>query len=90
MARYPDGVEDKAFRSGYARNGVVVAGGLAATAGKVFRMGHMGNLTPADVVFAFEAMEKTLAELGHRFPAGAGVCAAEEALASCGSECEVE
>jgi len=89
VVRYPDGVEDKAFRSGYARNGVVVAGGLAATAGKVFRMGHMGNLTPANVVFAFEAMEKTLAELGHRFPSGAGVGAAEEALASCGPECEL-
>jgi len=90
VVRYPEGVDDKAFRAGYARHGVVVAGGLAATAGRVFRMGHMGNLTADDVVFAFEAMEKTLAELGYGFSAGAGVRAAGEALSSCGPECEVE
>lgn len=81
VVAYPAGVEDPAFRAGYSRNGVVVAGGLGPTAGKVFRMGHMGNLTGADILFAFEAMEKTLSELGYGFTPGAGVKAAEAALA---------
>ena len=87
VVTYPAGVEDKAFRALYAQNGVVVAGGLGETAGKVFRMGHMGNLSAADIVFAFEAMEKTLAALGHAFAPGAGVATAREALAPCGDEC---
>jgi alanine-glyoxylate transaminase/serine-glyoxylate transaminase/serine-pyruvate transaminase len=65
----------------------VVAGGLGETAGKVFRMGHMGNLTADDIIFAFEAMEKTLAALGHAFTPGAGVGTAREALAPCGDLC---
>jgi alanine-glyoxylate transaminase/serine-glyoxylate transaminase/serine-pyruvate transaminase len=84
VVAYPAGVEDKAFRAGYSRNGVVVAGGLGETAGKVFRMGHMGNLTAADILFAFGAMEKTLSELGYGFAPGAGVKTAEEMLAQGG------
>jgi alanine-glyoxylate transaminase/serine-glyoxylate transaminase/serine-pyruvate transaminase len=72
VVRYPDGVDDKAFRSSLYANGVVVAGGLAQTAGQVFRMGHMGNLTSAQVRQAIEAVERTLAGLGHRFRPGAG------------------
>jgi aspartate aminotransferase-like enzyme len=71
VARYPDGVEDKAFRAGLAANGVVVAGGLGPTAGQVFRMGHMGNLTSAQVRFAIDAVEKTLAGLGRAPEPGA-------------------
>lgn len=72
VARYPDGVEDKAFRAGLSANGVVVAGGLGPTAGRVFRMGHMGNLTSAQVRFAIAAVGKTLAGLGRTFYAGEG------------------
>jgi alanine-glyoxylate transaminase / serine-glyoxylate transaminase / serine-pyruvate transaminase len=72
VVRYPDGVEDKAFRAGLYANGVVVAGGLGPTAGRVFRMGHMGNLTSAQVRSAVDAVEKTLAGLGRAVRAGAG------------------
>ncbi len=57
---YPAGVDDKAFRALLAENGVVVAGGLGPTAGRVFRMGHMGNITSEDMRFVLEAVEKTL------------------------------
>jgi aspartate aminotransferase-like enzyme len=77
---YPDGVDDKAFRSSLYENGVVVAGGLAQTAGRVFRMGHMGNLTSAQVRSAVEAVEKTLAGLGLRFPPGAAREAVDSVL----------
>lgn len=70
---YPAGIEDKAFRAALYDNGVVVAGGLAQTAGKVFRVGHMGNLTREQVLFALESVEKTLSFLGYRFEPGAGL-----------------
>jgi alanine-glyoxylate transaminase/serine-glyoxylate transaminase/serine-pyruvate transaminase len=77
---YPDGVDDKAFRAGLFENGVVVAGGLAQTLGRVFRMGHMGNLTTAQVRFAIGAAEKTLQGLGRRFKPGSGIEAVDKVL----------
>ena len=79
---YPGGVDDKAFRGTLYENGVVVAGGLAQTVGKVFRMGHMGNLSAGDVRFAIGAVEKTLAALGHGFRAGAGLAATGKVMGS--------
>ncbi len=77
---YPEGVEDKAFRTAYASNGVIVAGGLGEVAGKVFRMGHMGNLSVSQVQFAVAALESTLSDLGHSFTPHAGIQAAREIL----------
>lgn len=64
VVRYPEGVEDGIFRKTLAENGVIVAGGLGSLAGKVIRIGHMGNLTFSQVDFAVEALKKTLASLG--------------------------
>ena len=80
VVRLPEGLDDKAFRSRLSENGVVVAGGLAATAGQVFRMGHMGNLTSADVRFAVDAVERTLAGLGRKVRPGAGREAVDDVL----------
>jgi len=80
VVRYPAGVEDKAFRAGLNANGVVVAGGLGPTAGQVFRMGHMGNLTSAQVRFAIEAVERSLASLGRAVEPGAGRAAVDGIL----------
>jgi alanine-glyoxylate transaminase/serine-glyoxylate transaminase/serine-pyruvate transaminase len=77
---YPEGVDDKAFRSAYYENGCVVAGGLAETAGKVFRMGHMGNLTADEILFALDAMERTLVAIGREVDKGAALRAAERVL----------
>ncbi len=80
VAAYPEGVDDKGFRAALDDRGVVVAGGLAQTAGKVFRMGHMGNLTGGDVLFAIEAAEGALESLGRPFDKGAAVRAAAAVL----------
>lgn len=80
VVNYPEGIEDKAFRSTLSENGVVVAGGLARTAGKVFRMGHMGNLSVSQVYFALDALERTLSSLGWKFKAGAALKAAKIVL----------
>jgi alanine-glyoxylate transaminase/serine-glyoxylate transaminase/serine-pyruvate transaminase len=80
VVNYPPGLEDKAFRSLLYDNGVVVAGGLAEMTGKVFRIGHMGNLSSAQILFALEALEKTLASLGIAFQKDAGVGAVRAIL----------
>jgi aspartate aminotransferase-like enzyme len=54
---YPPGVDDAAFHSAVARRKVVVAGGLGPLAGRAFRVGHMGNIGPAEV-------ERTLVAIG--------------------------
>jgi len=80
VVNYPPGVEDKRFRSLYYENGVVVAGGLAETAGKVFRMGHMGNLSSSQVYFALDVLEQTLKTIGYGFEQGSGRRAARAIL----------
>jgi alanine-glyoxylate transaminase/serine-glyoxylate transaminase/serine-pyruvate transaminase len=80
VVQYPPGVDDKRFRSLYYENGVVVAGGLAETAGKVFRMGHMGNLSSSQVYFALDTLEQTLKAMGYGFELGAGRRAAQTIL----------
>lgn len=80
VVNYPQGIEDVSFRGKYFENGVVVAGGLGETAGKVFRMGHMGNLSASQVYFALEALETTLSSLGYTFAKGSGVQAARAIL----------
>lgn len=77
---YPEGIEDKTFRTTYASNGVIVAGGLGDVAGKVFRMGHMGNLSNSQVHFAIAALETTLSTLGYGFDPRSGIDAAREIL----------
>jgi len=80
VINYPQGIEDKRFRSLYYENGVVVAGGLAETAGKVFRMGHMGNLSSPQIYFALDALEKTIGSLGYKFDRGSSSHAAKAVL----------
>ena len=83
VVAYPDGVEDKAFRAALDERGVVVAGGLAETAGKVFRMGHMGNLTGDEVLFAVEAAEGALGVPGRGASTGERPSAPRAAVLDC-------
>lgn len=62
---YPEGVNDVEFRSKLAAKGVIVAGALAALAGKAFRIGHMGNATEEMFVKALQIIGETLQEMGH-------------------------
>jgi aspartate aminotransferase-like enzyme len=56
-----EGTDDTAFRSRMASEGVVVAGALGPIAGKAFRVGHMGNIGPAEVERALQAIRIALA-----------------------------
>lgn len=78
---YPDGVDDAAFRAKFLEAGYAVAGGLGETAGRVFRMGHMGNLKEEQAVEAIRAMAGVLKALGRKADAAAAAQAAAEAMA---------
>ncbi len=84
-AYYPPIIDDEAFRSKMAtKYGVVVAGGLGHLKGKIFRVGHMGNVSSNDIMATIGAVEATLQDLGHSFAPGAGVGAAIESLKGSG------
>jgi aspartate aminotransferase-like enzyme len=70
---YPEGINDAQFRKVLAEEGAVVAGGLAAYAGKMFRIGHMGNIDDHTVYSAIAAIERTLIRLGHKYEVGIGL-----------------
>lgn len=70
---YPAGVEDAKFRAALLEEGVIVAGGLAAYAGKMFRLGHMGNIDVNDEVAVLGVIERALNQCGHAVPYGKGV-----------------
>jgi len=70
---YPEGIEDAAFRKALYDDGVVVAGGLGAYAGKMFRLGHMGNVDTHDLVAVIAAIERALFKAGKQVELGAGV-----------------
>lgn len=65
VALYPEGVDDEAFRSILAEEGVVTAAGLGPYAGKSFRLGHMGNIDRHIIVSTLAAIERALHRVGH-------------------------
>lgn len=77
----PAGLDDGATRKRLLEHyGIEVAGGLGPTAGKIWRVGLMGDSCTRDNVFALlAALEETLA-------AGGGVSAAEASLAAPAAE----
>ena len=72
-AIYPEGIVDADFRKILIEEGMVVAGGLGPYAGKLFRMGHMGNITVNDMVAALGTIERGLIRVGKPPKPGIGV-----------------
>lgn len=70
---YPERINDAEFRATLAEEGVMVAGGLAAYAGKMFRLGHMGNIDDHTVYSTVAAIERTLIKLGYEYEKGIGL-----------------
>ena len=70
---YPEGTDDAKFRGLLAEEGIMVAGGLAAYAGKMFRLGHMGNIDKHDLVSVIATIERALYRAGMPVELGKGV-----------------
>ncbi len=78
----PDGVDEPSLRKTVrAQYGVHLAGGQGKLKGKVIRISHMGYVDVLDTLGTISALELVLAEMGHSFPMGAGVAAAQAVIA---------
>jgi aspartate aminotransferase-like enzyme len=80
----PPGIDGSAFLSKLEKKyGYKLANGQDTLKGKIWRLSHMGWCDYFDVIGALSALEFMLLEFGHKFEPGAGVAAAQRALAEC-------
>jgi pyridoxamine--pyruvate transaminase len=80
--RVPDDIRDEDLRRHLRqRYGVMISGGYGELAGQLFRLGHMGKAAhPTYLAAQLAMLERSLVDLGHQVPLGAGVGAALAAL----------
>ena len=77
---YPEGV-DATMLKHVGEAGVILAGGLhPEIKAKYFRIGHMGAVSPSDILTTIGAVEHGLAQAGYDFEFGAGLAAAQRVL----------
>jgi alanine-glyoxylate transaminase / serine-glyoxylate transaminase / serine-pyruvate transaminase len=76
--RTPEGVDAReVIRIGYERYNTSFGSGLARLSGKVFRIGHLGDLNEAMCLTALSVAEMALVEAGADVEFGSGVAAAQ-------------
>lgn len=75
----PDDVEWAALNKQARSRGLVMAGGQDRLAGKILRIGHLGDVSVEDVVSAVETIGKAAAELGMSVDVTAAVATARSA-----------
>jgi alanine-glyoxylate transaminase/serine-glyoxylate transaminase/serine-pyruvate transaminase len=79
----PDGFDSKqVVDTAYQRYNLSLGLGLAKVAGKVFRIGHLGDLDDLMILSVLAGTEMTLRDCGIEIDPGSGVGAAEEHLRS--------
>ena len=77
---YPEGVDAGVLKH-INEAGVILAGGLyPGIKTRYFRVGHMGAVTPSDILTTIGAIEQGLARAGYQFEMGTGLAAAQRAL----------
>ncbi|MFH1774781.1 MAG: alanine--glyoxylate aminotransferase family protein [Methanobacteriota archaeon] len=77
--KIPHGLTDDDIRGRLKRDfGILLAGGQEHLKGKIFRIGHMGNIGYLDLMEVISALELVLKRAGHKFELGSGVKAAQE------------
>lgn len=68
---YPEGIDGAAFSAKMVANNVIIAGGLLPDIKTTyFRVGHMGSVSPNDLLAVIGALERTLSELGYPLEIG--------------------
>ena len=74
----PEGIDGNAFVAhAEARYGTSFGAGLGAVAGKVFRIGHLGQLSETQALAGIATAEMALVDMGVNIGLGAGVAAAQ-------------
>lgn len=77
----PEGIDSsKVVRYMRDELGVWIQGGQDQMKGRLIRIGHMGHLSPFDMLTAVSALEIALARVGHEFEMGAGVAAVQKRI----------
>ena len=78
----PEGIEDARVRRSLLFDyNIEIGGGLGPVAGRIWRIGLMGeNSKPASVLSVLSALEQLLDKEGYEVARGEGVAAAERAL----------
>ena len=74
----PDGLEWAPFNAAMRAKGLIVAGGQAAWAGRILRLGHMGAVGIDELRDAVRVMGETLAEMGRPADANAALRGMDE------------
>ena len=75
----PEGVDGAALiRHAYERYGLSLGAGLSKVAGRVFRIGHLGEVNELMLLGAIAGAEMSMRDLGMDIAPGSGVAAAEE------------
>jgi alanine-glyoxylate transaminase / serine-glyoxylate transaminase / serine-pyruvate transaminase len=69
---------DDVVKAAYYRYRMSLGVGLSKVAGKVFRIGHIGNINEIMILQALAGCEMALRDVGVPVAAGSGVAAAEE------------
>jgi aspartate aminotransferase-like enzyme len=77
----PEGLDWKSFNGELKRQQLVLAGGQGKLAGRIFRLGHLGSVTVAEIVEAIATLEAVSIAWGRDVTPGAAVAAAERAAA---------
>jgi alanine-glyoxylate transaminase/serine-glyoxylate transaminase/serine-pyruvate transaminase len=75
----PDGYNSgELLKRAYHRYGISLGAGLSKVAGRVFRIGHLGDLNEIMLLTALAGSEMAMRDLGVPVEAGSGVAAAQE------------
>ena len=89
--RTPEGVDAaEVCRIGFHRYRTSFGAGLTKVAGKVFRIGHIGDLNEVMCLAALASAEMSLADAGAKVELGAGVAAAQDYYRSATAALESE
>ena len=79
--KIPEGMDGERLKDlFFEKFGITVAEGQDRAKGKIIRIAHLGYYERLDMIMVISALEMLLKEMGHPFPLGAGVKAAEEIL----------
>lgn len=75
----PDDIDARyVIANGYSRYRTSFGAGLSKVAGRVFRIGHLGDLNEVMCLAALASAEMSLRDAGAKVEAGSGVAAAQE------------
>ena len=80
----PEGVDDPGLRRRLLNEyNIEIGGGLGVFAGKMWRVGLMGeSSTSSNVLILLSSLEALLPQFGYEVASGAGVAAASQSLAA--------